>query len=82
MSAGALNPARLRFVIRSKEGDNPALTGGDVKTRRLLRLIPALGAAAALALSAPGVAGAKHKHHHHKHHHHHNGQSSTPGYMY
>jgi peptidoglycan/LPS O-acetylase OafA/YrhL len=54
--------------------------GGDVKTRRLLRLIPALFAAAALALSVPGAAVAKHKHHHH--HHHHNGQSSTPGYMY
>ncbi|MDQ2939597.1 MAG: hypothetical protein M3R23_03600 [Actinomycetota bacterium] len=51
-----------------------------MKTRRLLRLIPALGAAVALALSGPGIAVAKKKHHHH--HHHHNGQSSTPGYMY
>ena len=48
-----------------------------MKTRRLLRLIPALFAAAALALSVPGAAVAKHHHHHH-----HNGQSSTPGYMY
>jgi hypothetical protein len=35
----------------------------------MVRAVPAIGAAAVLALAAPGIAVAK-KHHHHHHHHH------------